>query len=157
MDLLLRRYSDDGRSTAGLLFLKDGDRLRFLCHTLEDEHRDEKVKGETRIRSGFYALGIKREDTPLTLKSRKSYGPWFKYFIELLGVANFSHVYVHAGNTDAHTDGCLLLGRTATSVPGVGQSVGASVLATQEFYSLVYPVLERGDKVHLAIEDEDSY
>ena len=157
MNLVLKRYSNDGRSTAGLLFEKqdDPDRLRFLSHTLEDEERAIKIKGETRIPAGFYELAIKREETPLTLKCRKAYGTWFTYFIELLKVPGFNHVYIHAGNTDEHTDGCILLGRTSSILPGIMQTLKESQLAVADFYSYAYPKLETGEKVFLVIEDED--
>ena len=48
MQLEVVRYSSGVDSTNGLLFdITDGTR-KFLCYTLEDEHREDKVAGETR-------------------------------------------------------------------------------------------------------------
>ena len=56
MKIRLLRYSDNGNSTLGLLFVDN----TFFAHTLEDEFRDIKVMGETRIPHGRYGI-IKRE------------------------------------------------------------------------------------------------
>ena len=69
MEILLLRYSDDGDSTMGLLFI-DG---KFECHTLEDEHRDVKKPGETRIPEGKYKVNFRNERTPLTKKYAAKY------------------------------------------------------------------------------------
>ena len=51
MELEVLRFSSQKDSTNGLLFdVTDG--RKFLCYTLEDEHREEKEYGETRIPSG---------------------------------------------------------------------------------------------------------
>ena len=48
MKLQVLRFSSESDSTSGLLFdITNG--IKFLCYTLEDEHREEKVMGETRI------------------------------------------------------------------------------------------------------------
>jgi len=151
MNLLLRRYSDDGSSTAGLLFDKEG--MKFIAHTLEDEQRMVKVKGETRIPAKLYELKFREEETPLTLKHREKYGPWFKYHIEVMNVFDFKGIYIHAGNTDEHTDGCILLGNTATTVPGQLQILANSLAAVERFYRLVSPKLNEGGKVWLEIQD----
>ena len=53
MNLKLVRYSDNKESTLGILFLDD----EFLCYTLEDTHRKEKIAGQTRIPEGKYKIG----------------------------------------------------------------------------------------------------
>ena len=59
MRLELYRYSSGKESTLGILYLiNDENKKQFLCYTLEDEKRDVKVYGETRIPSGQYFLGL---------------------------------------------------------------------------------------------------
>ena len=54
------RFSSQEDSTLGMLFdVTDG--RKFLCFTLEDEARDEKVKGETRIPAGTYKIKLRNE------------------------------------------------------------------------------------------------
>lgn len=153
MELLLQRISDNGDSSIGVIFHKDSK--EFKGFTLEDEHRDVKVKGETRIPAGKYELKIRKEDTPLTLKHRDAYGSWFRYHIEVTGIPNFSGVYIHAGNDDDHTDGCLLVCNTMTNHFIQQKNPGASsVDAVRRLYSLVYPHLESGKKAFIEIRDE---
>src|SRR6185369_1457697 len=106
MQITLDRFSDNGDSTLGLLFIDN----KFFSFSLEDEYRKVKVPGETCIPEGLYELKIQKTDTPLTIKHRAAYGPWFKYHIEITGIPNFQGVYIHSGSDDSHTEGCLLLG-----------------------------------------------
>jgi len=55
--LSLQRFHDSGQSTLGLLSVND----QFLCFTLEDEGREIKVKGETRIPAGRYQIKLRAE------------------------------------------------------------------------------------------------
>ena len=131
---------------------------KFLALTLEDEPRVVKLSGETRIPAGTYNLVIRKEDTPLTLTHRKAYNvgyptPWFKYHIEIAGIPNFKGVYIHAGNDETHTDGCLLLGY-ALDLTLPAKQLTKSTIAVKSFYDIVYPLLEKGVKVTLQIKDE---
>jgi len=53
----LNRYSTQHETTLGMMSI-DGV---FQCYTLEDTKRYQKVKGETRISSGLYRLGLRTE------------------------------------------------------------------------------------------------
>lgn len=157
MDFLLQRYNDNRKSTLGLLFLKvvhgTEDKLFFQAYTLEDEFRDEKVMSETRIPAGFYELGIQQTETPMTKKYQAKYD-WFKKHIEIKNVPNFVGVYIHIGNTDADTAGCLLLGDQADN-NSIGEgAIMQSTAAFRRFYGVVYEYLEKGGKAHLEIRDE---
>lgn len=98
--------------TIGELKLPNSD-TRF-CNTLEDRDRDlnkngifdfgeKKVPGHTAIPVGRYkiifnfspALSGKYDNKPLPL---------------LLNVPHFSGIRIHAGNTNADTKGCILVG-----------------------------------------------
>lgn len=150
MKFILQRLFDNGQYTVG--FIQSEDR-KFHSFTLEDIHREVKIPKETRIPSGFYALAIRKEDTPLTIKHRASYGSWFKYHIEVTGVPNYSGVYVHAGNDDSHTEGCLLLGYGFDLSLDKMQQFKSAV-AVKDFYAVAYPLLEAGQKVFLEARDE---
>jgi hypothetical protein len=159
MDWLLQRYSDNGNSTQGLLFEKATPKNIWLSHSLEDEWRDTKVMKETRIPEGLYELKIIKVDTPLTLKHRVSYnispfGIWFRYHIEITGVKNFSGIYIHAGNRESHTDGCLLLGDTIHNHIIEPDNLQRSIQAVKRFYDRCYQSLEKGGKSFLEIRDE---
>ena len=59
MKLEVIRFNKGVDSTNGILFDITNGARKFLCYTLEDESRDEKVHGETCIPEGEYRLGIR--------------------------------------------------------------------------------------------------
>lgn len=158
MNFILQRYSDNRKSTLGLLFKKimvgTEERLSLQAYTLEDEFRDEKVMSETRIPAGFYELGIQETETPMTKKYQSKYPDWFKKHIEVKKVPNFVGVYIHIGNTDADTAGCLLLGDQADNNSIGDGAIMQSTAAFRRFYGQVYDHLANGNKVFLEIRDE---
>jgi hypothetical protein len=154
MNFLLQRFSDNGQSTLDLWFNKDTK--RFYMFGLEDQHREIKVKGDTRISAGLYDLEIHEVATPLTLKHRTVYGPWFEFHIEVMRVPNFTSVYVHAGNDELHTEGCLLGGDSVlNNMIQAKNQLLSSMAAIKRFYQDVYPRLKAGEKCTLEIRDED--
>lgn len=165
MNLILQRLSmvmENGGSTQGWLFEKDDPLHGFRCHTLEDEGRQTKVAGETRIPSGFYPLRIwnnAQNPNEWVLSHRAKYNApgedWFKFPIEITNVPNFAGVLIHTGTDQTHTEGCLLLDDTMgnNSVDPSNQG-GRSLQAVKRFYEKVYPLLERGEKAFIEVRDE---
>lgn len=95
MELRLLRIVKQKNSIIGLLLLNG----KFIMYTLEDEIRTEKIYGKTAIPSGVYEVKI------LWSNKRGRFVPW------ILNVPNFSSIQMHIGNTEAETEGCILLGR----------------------------------------------
>lgn len=96
MELSLVRFLRGERRTIGRLSI-DGEKF---CYTLEDRVRPDgvKVQGETAIPAGRYAMTM-------------TYSPHFKAVLPLLlAVPGFEGVRIHAGNTEADTEGCILVG-----------------------------------------------
>jgi hypothetical protein len=153
MKFILQRFSDNRDSTLGVMLkvydLGKGEATVFQGYTLEDESRVHKQPGETRIPAGSYSIDLQLIDTPLTLKYRAKY-PWFKKHLEIKNVPGFKGVYIHIGNFDADTAGCVLLGDNAdNNVIGPG-SISNSTAAFKRFYENVYPHLP----VTLIVKDE---
>lgn len=124
-----------------------------FCTCLEDEYRKEKVKAETRIPAGEYWLGIRQEITPLTQKYLDDKRiPFFERHIEVLNVPNFIGVYIHIGNHDDNTEGCLLLGQRPFGFKEENKIID-SVLTYSKFYQWAYPILKAGGKIKLIIKD----
>ena len=153
MKFILQRFSDNRDSTLGILLkvldTNQGPRPVFQSYTLEDEYRDEKVMKETRIPAGTYQVDIQQTDTPLTLKYQAKY-PWFKKHLEIKKVPGFTGVYLHIGNFDADSAGCILVGDNAdNNIIGPG-SISNSTASFKRFYESVYPHLP----VTLVVKDE---
>lgn len=146
MDIQIRTLIEDEFSTIGCLSI---DGIGF-CFTLEDEYREVKVKGETRIPRGIYKLGIRKELSGLTRKYRDKYD-WFENHIQILDVPDFNYVYIHVGNYETHTDGCILLGNSATKRNSKADMIGNSVDAFKEFYLKIYPLLKCGEDINLTV------
>lgn len=126
------RYSDSLEDTAGLL-LAEGN--RFMCYTLEDEQREVKVSGETRIPAGTYELNLRKAGR-LHGKYKDRYS-FHKGMIWLRAVPNFTFIYLHTGINDDHTAGCILVGDLARSnfvTPG-DDNLGFS----RQAYRRIYP------------------
>ena len=130
MIIEINRSANLTHSTIGSLYI-DGE---FFCFTLEDEAREVKIAGDTRIPAGAYTLGIREADTKLTNKYRDKYD-FFKFHLHVKQVPGFEYIYIHAGNTHKHTDGCILLGYSAHAEGTISRSGDAF----RDFYTRVYP------------------
>jgi hypothetical protein len=94
MKLTLLRQPSTLRSTPGTLLI-DGI---FECYTLEDVVRPVKIQNQTAIPAGEYEVII------------NSSARFKRLMPLLLNVPGYDGVRIHPGNTDADTDGCILVG-----------------------------------------------
>lgn len=116
MTLRLIREPSQGAATLGSLYM-DGV---WFGWTLEDVIREQhgrpvatwKVPGATAIPSGCYRV---------ILTPSQRFGTVLPLLIDVPG---FAGVRIHAGNTAADTEGCILVGRTR-SEKRIGESQAA--------------------------------
>jgi hypothetical protein len=155
MKLEVLRFSSQKDSTNGILFNVTEGR-EFLCYTLEDEYRDEKIKGETRIPAGTYKITL-RTVGGFHGRYEKKYGEMHKGMLWVRDVPNFEYILIHTGNTDEHTAGCLLVGDTQQQNITKSKSgfIGASVDAYKRIYPSIASAIERGDDVEISYVDFD--
>ncbi len=147
MIVKLVRFSSQEDSTLGLLYI-DG---AFQCFTIEDEFREEKVHGETRIPEGIYELGIRAEGG-FHEQYKQRFRGVHKGMIEVLDVPNFKYILLHIGNWEHQSEGCLLVGNSAKqNVTGTGM-VLESKIAYLRVYPIIMRALQKGKKVFLNIE-----
>jgi hypothetical protein len=114
MKLTLERDVFSSNWTQGKLYI-DGV---FFCYTLEDRDRwlesetksEGKTYGKTAIPRGEYVV-------QLTLSNRFN-----KVLPLLLDVPYFTGIRIHAGNTHADTDGCILVGMDRLETGTITQS-----------------------------------
>jgi uncharacterized protein DUF5675 len=103
VELYLTRYDLTPARTIGQLMIG----ARFQCYTLEDAVREgPKIPGQTAIPFGRYQI---------VLTPSQRFG---RVLPLLLDVPHFTGIRIHAGNTAADTEGCILVGaeRTADTV-----------------------------------------
>lgn len=156
MELEVWRFSSQEDSTNGVLFDVTGGKRRFLCYTLEDEHREEKVAGETRISAGTYRITL-RTVGGFHGRYEKKYGEMHKGMLWVRDVPNFEYILIHTGNTDEHTAGCLLLGDSQQANFGSSNGmVGSSVNAYKRVYPPIAKALEEGKSVSITYVDFDT-
>ena len=151
MELILERIAKRKTYTIGHLYIAkepDGNNPGLgqpltkglqICDTLEPTWRDYangayKVKGRSAIPEGRYAVVI-------------SFSPKFKQWLPiLLGVPKFEDIRIHAGNTSADTEGCILVGRNLI----VGQVVDSRIWVHRLKQKIV-EAKSRGEAVWITI------
>lgn len=157
LELEVLRISSQKDSTNGILFdITEGNR-RFLCYTLEDEHRDVKVSKETRIPEGTYRVTLRTEGGFHSRYSKK-YGDMHKGMLWVRDVPGFEWILIHTGNTDEHTAGCLLVGDTQSQniTKTKDGFIGASVDAYKRIYPEIAAALIDGKNVTITYKNFDQ-
>ena len=130
-------------ATNGLLFV-DG---LFECYTLEDQYQAVKVMHETCIPEGTYDIKF-RTVGGFHEKYKKRYGNDHYGMLHLQDVPNFTYILIHAGNTDEHTSGCLIVGETQQDLDLSDDGfIGHSGVAYKKLYKKVAKELLLGKSV----------
>lgn len=146
MRLNLRRVVSSDDASIGVLRV-DG---KFCCFCLEDEKRAVKVMHETRIPPGLYQIKLRTEGG-MHEKYKGKYSD-HRGMLWLQSVPGFEWVYIHVGNSDDDTSGCILVGDAVT----VSFDLIQSVQAYRRLYSTVSNVIATGGQVEILIEDYDA-
>ena len=152
MKLEVIRFNKGEDSTNGILF-DITDERKFLCYTLEDESRTEKVAGETCIPEGEYRLGF-RTVGGFDAKYAHRFADIHMGMLEVLDVPNFKYILIHCGNTDEDTAGCLLLGDTQenNNIKKNG-FIGKSTHAYYRVYQEIAEAVEKEEGVTITYRD----
>ena len=130
-------------ATNGLLFV-DG---LFECYTLEDQYQAVKVMHETCIPEGTYDIKF-RTVGGFHEKYKKRYGADHYGMLHLQDVPNFTYILIHAGNTDEHTSGCLIVGESQQDLDiSKDGFIGHSGVAYKKLYKKVAKELLLGKSV----------
>ena len=154
MELLNRRISSGDEATLGTLFDVTEEKPEFLCYVLEDQFNEPKIPAETRIPPGRYQIKLRTEGG-----MNERYGKrfdWHKGMVWLQDVPDFTFIYMHVGNKDDDSEGCLLLGDgQMQNVTERGQ-VTSSVSAYRRIYELIVEALlgfHENEEVWITVED----
>ena len=130
------RYGFGLDSTLGRIYVDDA----YFGFTLEDELREIKVPGETAIPAGTYSLDIRHDSPKFGHYDQK--WEWHDGMLWLQNVPDFSFVYLHPGNDDDDTDGCILPGTTPVVTAGGEFEVSNSRTAYERLYRKIRPVYD---------------
>lgn len=154
MNILIERKWKKDSYTIGKLYV-DND---FFCNTLEDKDRGltsnmsiteiNKIKkpGITAIPTGTYNV---RMDIVSPKYSKQG---WYQKncngsrMPRLENVAGYQGVLIHPGNTDADSEGCILVGKN--DVKGM---VTKSKDYFLQLYKTLYTAYKRGEKIGITI------
>lgn len=145
IDLKVRRFLSDAETTLGVLSI-DGDPF---CWTLEDEHRRVKVDAETRIPAGVYRIESRTEGG--MVKRYQARHAWHRGMLWLRMVPGFEWIYLHPGNSEEDTAGCILVG---DAIDLRSMTLRDSVPAYQRLYQKVISAAEAG-QLMIQVEDRD--
>lgn len=133
MNLLLERRYRGSEYTIGRMYVNG----KYFCDCLEDPVRLDGVKlsGKTAIPAGVY---------PVVLNMSPRFG---RVLPLLLKVPGFTGVRIHAGNTSADTEGCILVGRNRTK-----GRVLESRATLGRLMDVLLPVATAGEKLEIKIK-----
>lgn len=128
MKLTLKRIALRPTYTIGKLYIDDV----YFCDTIEDTVRDLNKNGK--FDNGEKKLHSKTAIPYGTYEIKWTYSPRFKkYTPQLMNVPSFEGIRIHAGNTSADTEGCLILGKN--------KQVG-KVLNSRDTINKFYPIIK---------------
>lgn len=136
MEIRVERFDSGSDDTIGRLYIDE----KFYCYTLEDEFREVKIKGETRIPEGIYKVGF--YDSP-------THG---KESLMIKDVPGFKYILIHTGNTEDDTMGCLLVGLRIGTLENK-RAVLDSKNAYKEIYPIIAHALKSGEDVTIKYMD----
>jgi len=145
MKLTVVRTQFGTDATNGIL-LVDG---LFECYTLEDQYQAVKVMHETCIPEGTYDIKFRTVGS-FSERYKKKYGNAHYGMLHLQDVPNFTYILIHAGNTDEHTSGCLIVGETQQDLDLSDDGfIGHSGKAYLKLYNKVAKELLLGKEVSI--------
>ena len=142
MELTLKRIAKKDTYTIGKLYVND----EYFCDTLEDKDRGLtsdmsledikkiKVYGQTAIPTGRYRV-------VMNMSAR-----FKKIMPQILNVPGFDGIRIHSGNTDADTQGCVLLGQNKV----VGKVINSRIY-TDKLYQIISACLKK-ETVYITIK-----
>jgi len=150
MELTVSRLFAGSDSTVGVLSVDE----KPFCFTVEDEKREVKVPGETAIPEGRYEIKF-RDEGGMTKRYRAKFPELHRGMLWLQDVPGFEWVYIHIGNTDDHTEGCILVNYNAMLDPIHGGGTGGnSTNAYKALYQKIVNAVDRGEQVFIRVIDE---
>lgn len=149
--LTLVRMSSQHNDTLGSLYIDS----KFACFTLEDEYRRRKVPKETRIPNGVYRMSLRTNRTKMNRRYHLRFPDIHVGMLHITEVPNFKYIYIHCGNREDETDGCILVGDTLQSNLEEDGFVGSSGQAYRRIYPEIADAIMDNQEVWLTVKEID--
>ena len=143
MILRVERFEFGPKATVGN-FMVNGSRF---CFCLEDVVREVPGKpvGEWKV-AGVTAIPYGTYDVVIVYSQR-----FQRRMPLLLNVPGFNGIRIHSGNTDADTEGCILLGDTYDPAVNI-DFIGQSRVAFDRFFPLLDTALGKNEPCYIQID-----
>lgn len=148
----VERYGFGADSTLGQLTLSGDD--PWSCFTCEDERRKVKVPGETCIPPGTYEVKL-RTDSAKFQKYYDRFPDFHRGMLWLQDVPEFEFIYIHVGNKESHTDGCILPGVVPQVMPDGEFQVARSEVAYVALYKRVIAAMDKEERVVVHVTERE--
>ena len=139
MDIKVNRFCEDEETTISTVSING----LFECFGLEDEFREVKMAGETRIPAGRYKVKL-RTVGGFHTKYSKRFGSEHHGMLQVMDVPGFEYILIHLGNDDDDTDGCLLVGAGCNTANGL-LTIQSSTIAYKSMYEKVWQAAANDD------------
>lgn len=155
MELRLKRIALRSEYTIGKLYV-DGE---YVCDTIEDTVRDldkdgkfangeVKIQGKTAIPYGRYEVTMKVKSPKYSNFTKYSWAKKYDgYLPRLLNIPHFEGVLIHAGNTAADTEGCLLVGENKV----VGKVINSVNTFRKLMDEYLVPAKKRNERIFIEV------
>ena len=148
------RYSSGTHDTLGKFYINGVEQ----CYTLEDEYREVKKHGDTRIPAGTYNVTLRTVGG-----KHASYWSRFKDIhkgmLWIRNIPNYEYVLIHIGNHDAHTEGCILVGLQPDPSKENKLEEKRQIWSSTAAYKKIYPPianhLAAGNQVVIRVTDPE--
>ena len=108
-----------------------------------------KIPGKTCIPEGTYKITLYNQGKK-TIEYANVYPEMHRGMLLLNDVPGFSGVMIHVGNTDADTDGCILVGQVKNA-----DKISRSILAYISVYKKVSAAILNGNEVTIKITSNE--
>jgi hypothetical protein len=158
MYLDVGRFADNGKASLSY-FQINGVSYTF---GIEDEGRDTKVAGETRIPEGTYKVALRAEGGYHNREAARYKDKKPGFHRGMLAIYNapdwkvvadgmeFQYILIHPGNTEKHTNGCYLPNMSANFSSYEG---GSSRVAYEKIYPIIRDAILAGEDVTITYKD----
>ena len=161
MKIDVLRFADNGNASMSVFQINGVS----YCFGIEDEKRDVKVAGETRVPEGTYNVSLRAEGGYHNRESAryKDKKPgWHQGMLCIYNVSEwkiktpdmvFQYILIHPGNTEKHTNGCYLPNMSASFSTFEG---GSSRVAYEKIYPIIRDAILDGESVTITYRDVET-